>query len=296
MNKKWNLESVRKLFLDRGCILLEQSYVNTKTSMRYIATCGHEHSISLDNFKSHKGDLCERCRRLSNAQKESLGSEKILAAFRAAGCTPLTENVATNDVKVKYIAQCGHENEITYGHFMQGSGRICASCSRSIRYKYDYVREMFENADCELLEKEYVNCKKPMRYIAKCGHESVISFDVFLNAPSATKRCRLCHKKTYHEVVSDRNRTASKTWRLEVYQRDNFRCQVCGVHSYELNAHHLDAYDTNPDKRFSIENGVTLCTKCHISFHREYGFGGNTKEQFDTWVREYRGKHTDNTV
>ena len=252
--------------------------------MRYIATCGHEHQIALNNFRSGKGNLCEKCRRRDNARKESLGSERISQFFEDAGCKVLHSAERVTD-KVRYIALCGHENEMDYNHFKIGGGRLCASCSRSIRYHFDYVRECFEAAGCKLLETEYVNCKTPMRYIAQCGHESTIRFDTFLNAPNATKRCKACHKHTYHEEPSDRNRTASKDWRKAVYQKDGYRCQACGKQGGDLNAHHLDAYDTTPEKRFDVSNGVTLCPACHTKFHLQFGFGGNTAAQFKEWLK-----------
>lgn len=213
MAKKWTIERAKELFKQRGCELLETEYVNDSTKMRYIASCGHEHSITLNNFSRGKGDLCRACRIKDNARKESLSYEVIRSAFEKEGCKVLSPEIHGERQKIHYIAQCGHENYIDYGHFHTGGGRVCAKCSKSILYKIDYVREAFEQEDCELLEEEYVNCKTPMRYIAKCGHESLIRFDTFLNCDNATKMCRDCHKHTYHEVPIDRNRTASKVWR-----------------------------------------------------------------------------------
>lgn len=284
MAQRWTLARAKELFSSRGCKLLETEYVNDSTKMRYIATCGHEHSITLNNFSQGKGDLCVACRYAENGRKEQIGSEKITAYFEAAGCHVLKEANKVSE-NVRYIALCGHENEMTYNHFQYGGGRVCSSCSRSVRYRIDFVREAFEQVGCELLESEYINCKTPMRYVAQCGHESLISFDVFLNAPNATKRCRDCHKHTYHETPSDRNRTASKVWRKEVYARDNWTCVACGAHGGELNAHHLEAYDTAPEKRFDVANGITLCPSCHVKFHAKYGFGGNTPEQFKEWLQ-----------
>jgi len=212
MARRWSLEKAQKLFKDRGCTLLETEYINDSTKMRYIASCGHEHSITLNNFSHGKGDLCEHCRRKRNAQKEGLGDIAIRSAFQKEGCIVLTPYISSTKEKVRYIALCGHENEIDYAHFSHGGGRLCSFCSKSVKYKIDYVREVFEQNDCLLLEDEYINCKTPMRYIAQCGHESMISFDVFLNSKNATKRCKNCHKHTYHDVVIDRNRTASKVW------------------------------------------------------------------------------------
>lgn len=284
MAQRWNIERARDLFESRGCELLETEYVNDRTQMRYVATCGHEHRISLNNFTHGKGRLCEHCRRADNGVKRRIGAESIRAHFESTGCTVIRDAARVTD-KVRYVALCGHENEMDYNHFRAGGGRLCASCSRSVRYQIDYVREAFEQAGCELLELEYVNCKTPMRYIAQCGHESLISFDVFLNAPHATKRCRNCHRHTYHETPSDRNRTAAKEWRKAVYQRDGFECQACGAHGGDLNAHHLAAYDAAPERRFDVDNGVTLCPNCHTMFHVTYGFGGNTPEQFEEWLK-----------
>lgn len=284
MSKKWTLESAQELFEQRGCKLLETEYINCSTKMRYIATCGHEHLISLNNFSNGKGDLCGACRRKANARSESKSNSEMRELFEKEGCKVLTPEILGVHQKVRYLAQCGHENEISYAKFQAGGGRVCPSCSRSISYTYDFVKEAFEKEGCVLLEGEYINCKTYMRYIAKCGHKSKIRFDAFLNS-SAPKKCRDCHKHTYHEEVIDRNRTASKVWRKAVYERDSWSCQACGKHGGDLNAHHLESYDTNPDLRFDVSNGITLCPECHTAFHRIYGFGGTTKNQFQTWIQ-----------
>lgn len=75
-----------------------------------------------------------------------------------------------------------------------------------------------------------------------------------------------------------------KDWRNMVFIRDAYKCQVCGVNSNNLKAHHLDGFGIAPHKRFDVTNGVTLCDNHHLQFHKEYGFGGNTKEQFDEFI------------
>lgn len=283
--RKFTFEEVSSAFEKRGCKLLDTEYTNDRTQLRYIAQCGHERTSTYNNFSRGKGDLCPKCRRASNGRKKSLGYEVIRDAFENEGCIVLNDGFYRNTDAVRYIALCGHENVSDYSHFVgQKLGRLCNKCSKSIRYELDYVRECFEQEDCTLLETEYKNCKTPMRYIAKCGHESSITFDAFLNSDGATKRCRDCHKHTYHEVPSDRNRTASKVWRKAVYERDGYNCRKCGSHGGDLNAHHLSAYDSDPKGRFDVSNGVTLCPKCHTAFHLVYGFGGNTPAQFEKWL------------
>ena len=33
-----------------------------------------------------------------------------------------------------------------------------------------------------------------------------------------------------------------------------------------------------------LNNGICLCKKCHKEFHGKYGWGKNTKEQFDDFI------------
>ena len=79
----------------------------------------------------------------------------------------------------------------------------------------------------------------------------------------------------------DFQRLQLKDWSIKVLVKDNYTCQVCNKRGGVLNAHHIDSWDIFPEKRFDISNGATLCRKCHLDFHNDYGFGKNTRSQFD---------------
>lgn len=53
--------------------------------------------------------------------------------------------------------------------------------------------------------------------------------------------------------------------------------------SGELVVHHLDGYAWCKEKRTNVYNGITLCENCHLNFHSQYGYGNNTREQFEKW-------------
>ena len=80
----------------------------------------------------------------------------------------------------------------------------------------------------------------------------------------------------------------NKTFRVKVLKRDNYTCQKCHMrkHESELKAHHKDSCNWSIDKRLDIDNGATLCDDCHKLFHHLYGYGDNTVEQFNEFLKE----------
>lgn len=75
-------------------------------------------------------------------------------------------------------------------------------------------------------------------------------------------RSKLKHPRLWHTAESD-------AWYKSVFSRDCFTCQVCGDNKGgNLNAHHKFPWKDFPQLRFDINNGITLCEKCHIEIHR----------------------------
>ena len=71
-----------------------------------------------------------------------------------------------------------------------------------------------------------------------------------------------------------------KKWSKQVKERDNFTCDICGQKHGGLVSHHLNAWRDYKEQRYDLENGVCLCESCHKEFHKLYGKGDNTKEQY----------------
>ena len=79
-------------------------------------------------------------------------------------------------------------------------------------------------------------------------------------------------------------------WRTAVFERDHYTCASCGDHNgvgrgkLELHAHHISNWNDNKESRYDVNNGVTLCDKCHYRFHSIYGKRDNTLEQLQQFI------------
>jgi hypothetical protein len=58
-------------------------------------------------------------------------------------------------------------------------------------------------------------------------------------------------------------------WRKRVLSRDSYACKRCGS-TRNLHVHHIDRWVDALPKRFDVDNGVTLCVKCHKLVHKNH--------------------------
>ena len=65
--------------------------------------------------------------------------------------------------------------------------------------------------------------------------------------------------------TQSRNDNGYNKWKKDVLKRDNYTCQLCGCINEDtiLNVHHIERYSDNEELRTDINNGITLCYKCH---------------------------------
>lgn len=70
--------------------------------------------------------------------------------------------------------------------------------------------------------------------------------------------------------VSAEKKAVRDAFRSAVFERDGFRCRLCGLQVTEgtarilLDAHHITPRDDMPNGGYVVENGITLCKeRCH---------------------------------
>ena len=72
--------------------------------------------------------------------------------------------------------------------------------------------------------------------------------------------------------MSYSNDLTSPLWqkkRLEIMQRDAWRCQLCGTDKNSLTVHHLYYIKNKKPHEYDNEALITLCKDCHEATHNE---------------------------
>lgn len=52
-------------------------------------------------------------------------------------------------------------------------------------------------------------------------------------------------------------------WRKQIFERDDYVCQICFIKGNRLNADHIKSWAEFPELRYKLNNGRTLCENCH---------------------------------
>jgi hypothetical protein len=95
------------------------------------------------------------------------------------------------------------------------------------------------------------------------------------------------HKNFKHSFGKTRNFDPKQyaAWKEDVLQRYNFCCFVTGENKKTLRScHHLNSWDVHPEQRYFLQNGVVLQKSIHVAFHKEYGAGNTTTQQFEKFL------------
>jgi hypothetical protein len=150
-------------------------------------------------------------------------------------------------------------------------------------------------------DEVYVGTDASYKFICETHGEFTAIWDNVRNGHGC-KRCYLQNNRGENNVNYNPNKTDEERergrliqgydkWRIEVFERDKYTCVLCGDNrGGNLNAHHLDGYNWCKEKRIDVDNGVTLCESCHFDFHNYYGYGSNTKQQFEEFYNEVKPK------
>lgn len=166
----------------------------------------------------------------------------------------------------------------------------CSHCGKDIkRVKVYPIKEM--NHYCSTKCKAIAQSKHVKRICATCGIEfEVHPSDINKSANAGMFCSKVCRGKAMSKMqygpnnpfwrggVSPKNKLIRngkrmRDWRISVFERDNYTCQICGQKGGLLHAHHIVEFHKNREN-YDISNGMTVHAKCHYEgihgYNREH--------------------------
>lgn len=107
----------------------------------------------------------------------------------------------------------------------------------------------------EELELSYYLVRSRLRY--GWSDEDALSTQPYNGISEADR------KATQKALMKIRTSKAYRQWRADVHKKHGHKCYLCRS-KQRIEAHHIKPFESHPDLRLDIENGMTLCFRCHI--------------------------------
>lgn len=73
-----------------------------------------------------------------------------------------------------------------------------------------------------------------------------------------------------------------ENFRNEVFERDGYKCRVCGIANVNLDSHHITDKNDMSNGGYVKENGITLCDQqngCHVKAE-QYHLGNKVENGY----------------
>lgn len=160
--------------------------------------------------------------------------------------------------------------------------RDCVQCGKS--FTAVSMKTRFCSHACygkSMIREKLIKLKKERVYkrltisCLQCSSEFLVTASRIKRVKFCSKSCqgrffsgeKSCHYKKDRDTLvkkQERNDSAYKEWRKQVWLRDNFKCKIANPDcSGRIEAHHILGWSSHPELRYQVNNGITLCHAHH---------------------------------
>lgn len=175
---------VAEYFKKQQCILLDK-YVSSKLPLKYVCKCGDESITTWNTFS--KGTKCRKCGIEQASKNNKYTQEQVERVFIEAECK-LLDRYESIYKPMRFICKCGRKWEKSFQTFRKS--KQCPWCSGKAVRNIEEVRQIFESAECLLLDEGYKGVNQKLKFICKCGQQDTKTLNVILD--TGIVRCKKC--------------------------------------------------------------------------------------------------------
>jgi hypothetical protein len=322
---KLTYDQIRNEINISGCLLLSESYVNSSTKLKIKCKCGNIFYKTYNEFNSQNQKQCPECGIKLRSENQKLTYEYVKSYLQNEGYEILQDYFINTSTKIKIKCSNGHEYFVKFNTFKNGNR--CGECCGNQKYTIEEVSLYMDSLGFKLLSKKYINNKEKLFIQCPEGHIFESTFTHFKNSHSC-KICSLNGRSGENHYswkggikpIYNYLRSKLYEWKKESIKNCNNKCIITGIEDH-IDIHHLYGFDlildelleltkiplkstigeySNKELEILEENcirlhykyplGVCLTDEMHDEFHKIYGYGKNTPEQFYEFYRMKTGK------
>lgn len=314
--------------------LMSNSYVNEKSKLTFMCECGNEFTTSFDSFKYKNKRICDECVLKKRIESRAHKHEDFIIMRDYFKNYEFITKYKNYHSKIKVRHMCGYEwethpvtllkTEVCPNCFGRKGVEYDEVINEIKKLKSEHVvlitsKEDFKNGSHFILgcTKHNIEWNSDMSHLkrnvygcTKCATEARIGEGNHAWNGGVSK----IHKYLRRNITQ---------WKLDSAKACNYKCVLTGEKFDDI--HHRHAFPHIVDEVFlnlgfdklsnigdysqsqieklneELENvhskyGLGLCLKegVHLLFHKTYGFGGNTVEQWNEFEADFKdGKYID---
>lgn len=286
--KKLTFEYIKSKFNEAGYELLSKEYNGKDSKMTCIDSGGYLYFTNYSTIRSNR-----KPKRYQATNPYVMYNIKKWIKENLPQYEILEDEYVNNSTKMK--CYCHVHKEVFYKEWVELYGfsgcRKCGIERRSgercnlwnggkVTFNCDICGKECSTNKAHYERNKYHYCSK------KCAN---IGFGEFF---SGEKSCMWNDEADENIRIKKRAYKEYFDFVKSVFDRDDYTCKSCNKKGGQLNAHHLNGYNWDSENRTNVDNGVTLCEEYHKNFYGQYGYGYNTKEQFEEWMK-LRGNNSE---
>jgi hypothetical protein len=263
---KLTINQVEEYVNSFGCELISTEYINSTKLINIRMLCGHIRAISFTNFRI--GERCQSCSMIESWRLRKISTEEIISFVESFGCEFICFPNGHSNAKslIKYFCEKGHLNEKSYSQFQRG--HICKRCSG------EKLADLFAGASSSnwkgglsplhnFLEKRIIFWKKDS--MEACNYKCVVTGESFDH---------IHHLYSFNLILKET---------LEYLKFDR---QISIKDYSEEDMEKIAEVFIEIHKKYPL--GVCLKKEIHDLFHKMYGQGDNTPEQWFEFLKQIK--------
>lgn len=151
-------EDIKKIFDDRGLILLTKIYTGAEQKLEYICICGNIAYSIYSNIK--KNHLCSQCGNKRIGKKRAHSYDYIKKQFELKGCKLLSKTYVNNNEPLDYVCKCGNISTIRYAYLRTNGLCGCQKPQGEIK-----ITTILTNLGLEFLQQYHYDDLRIKRYL-----------------------------------------------------------------------------------------------------------------------------------